>query len=253
MLRFGWNWTYFGHILLKLELCLHLLLPCFWLLSVARLNAVNPTSPYSFLSFKIAVQLNFPDAVKFTLSGAGVNGTYRALQLHFHWRGANSATGGSEHTVDGLYYEAEVKRETETSFSVLCRNAFCSVHCCGSWHRRVSKHQTCWLASGDSIKGRPLTLFFCVDCSLAFAWGRLSLSRRYCRANAFLPTLGCNLAWKSVRCVSKNRKFIPTEGLWLGDSSAIGFTLNDSCFRLSIQVKLATTFRKSGMGRLSSM
>jgi len=42
------------------------------------------------------------------LSGEGINGTYTALQLHFHWIGKDSKTGGSEHTVNGRYFDAEV-------------------------------------------------------------------------------------------------------------------------------------------------
>nr|CAB3262943.1 uncharacterized protein LOC100185503 [Phallusia mammillata] len=55
------------------------------------------------------VQLNFPGGKEFKLSGMGFNGTYTALQLHFHWRAANSTIdGGSEHSVNEKYYDAEM-------------------------------------------------------------------------------------------------------------------------------------------------
>ena len=56
----------------------------------------------------ISVQLNLPSDKQFKLSGKGLGGTYSALQLHFHWVAKKSTTGGSEHTINGNHYEAEV-------------------------------------------------------------------------------------------------------------------------------------------------
>lgn len=40
-------------------------------------------------------------------SGSALPGTYKVVQLHLHW-GEDLQTGGSEHTVDGNYYWAEL-------------------------------------------------------------------------------------------------------------------------------------------------
>lgn len=41
-----------------------------------------------------------------TMSGGGLDGTYSALQFHFHW--GSSDMLGSEHSIDGERYEAEL-------------------------------------------------------------------------------------------------------------------------------------------------
>lgn len=41
------------------------------------------------------------------LTGGPLSGTYRLRQIHFHW-GSNDEAG-SEHTVDGMKYAAEVR------------------------------------------------------------------------------------------------------------------------------------------------
>lgn len=41
------------------------------------------------------------------LKGGPVSGTYRLKQFHFHWGSTDGA--GSEHTVDGKKYPAEVR------------------------------------------------------------------------------------------------------------------------------------------------
>ena len=40
------------------------------------------------------------------IKGAGLPGTYRIAQLHFHWGSDNNK--GSEHTIDGNAYPLEV-------------------------------------------------------------------------------------------------------------------------------------------------
>lgn len=57
-------------------------------------------------------------AVKFNLaeggvevSGGGLNGTYSAIQFHFHWGGGEHHPG-SEHMIDGKRYPIEVERHT---------------------------------------------------------------------------------------------------------------------------------------------
>ncbi|XP_077967033.1 uncharacterized protein LOC120343427 [Styela clava] len=54
------------------------------------------------------VKLNFPANKTFILSGGGMGeNKYRALQLHIHWATPGS-TDGSEHTVNGGHYPAEM-------------------------------------------------------------------------------------------------------------------------------------------------
>lgn len=52
--------------------------------------------------------LGFP-----VLTGGPLSGTYRLRQIHFHW-GSNDEAG-SEHTVDGMKYAAEVRLYMESS------------------------------------------------------------------------------------------------------------------------------------------
>ena len=61
-------------------------------------------------SSSFLVQLNLPNTA-FKL--IGVNGNnYTALQLHFHWvtklSSENEENAGSEHTINGQHYDAEV-------------------------------------------------------------------------------------------------------------------------------------------------
>jgi carbonic anhydrase len=42
----------------------------------------------------------------FSVSGGGLSGTFSTLQFHFHW--GSDDTKGSEHTVNGKKYPAEV-------------------------------------------------------------------------------------------------------------------------------------------------
>lgn len=52
-----------------------------------------------------SVQISLPPTMRMTAS----DGTeYVALQMHFHWGGAPFDVSGSEHTVDGLRYVAEI-------------------------------------------------------------------------------------------------------------------------------------------------
>lgn len=38
----------------------------------------------------------------------GLPGLYTAVQMHLHWGGLDLETSGSEHTIDGMRYFAEV-------------------------------------------------------------------------------------------------------------------------------------------------
>lgn len=48
------------------------------------------------------------------MSGGGLDGTYSALQFHFHW--GSSDMLGSEHSIDGERYEAEVGNPSSPIF-----------------------------------------------------------------------------------------------------------------------------------------
>ena len=50
-------------------------------------------------------QISF-DSHVYNVSGGGLNGTYTTVQFHLHWGTMNDK--GSEHTVDGMMYPAEV-------------------------------------------------------------------------------------------------------------------------------------------------
>lgn len=50
-----------------------------------------------------------PGAEHIAISGGGLPGRYRALQLHFHW--GSLSTNGSEHTVDGQQLPMEVGKK----------------------------------------------------------------------------------------------------------------------------------------------
>lgn len=48
-----------------------------------------------------------------SISGGGLSGRYRAMQLHFHW--GSLAGNGSEHTLDGRQLPMEVREEKPPS------------------------------------------------------------------------------------------------------------------------------------------
>ena len=60
--------------------------------------------------------MSFPPRV-YNVSGGGLNGVYTTVQFHFHW-GANNNVG-SEHTVDGKEYAAEVSKSIEMYWFLL--------------------------------------------------------------------------------------------------------------------------------------
>ena len=63
-----------------------------------------------------ALEMSFPPRV-YNVSGGGLNGVYTTVQFHFHW-GANNNVG-SEHTVDGKEYAAEVSKRIEIYWFLL--------------------------------------------------------------------------------------------------------------------------------------
>lgn len=66
----------------------------------APLAAPPPRPPFS-----LPVQISLPPTMRMTTA----EGTeYIAVQMHFHWGGAALEISGSEHTIDGLRYAAEV-------------------------------------------------------------------------------------------------------------------------------------------------
>ena len=51
------------------------------------------------------LQISF-DSHMYNVSGGGLTETYTTVQFHLHWGSSNDK--GSEHTVDGMMYPAEV-------------------------------------------------------------------------------------------------------------------------------------------------
>lgn len=55
--------------------------------------------------FFISVQIALPSTMKIK---KGLPHVYTAVQMHLHWGGLDLETSGSEHTIDGMRYMAEV-------------------------------------------------------------------------------------------------------------------------------------------------
>lgn len=71
----------------------------------SRPGPPTPTHAACCPSPSLPVQISLPPTMRMTAS----DGTeYVALQMHFHWGSAPFGVSGSEHTVDGLRYVAEV-------------------------------------------------------------------------------------------------------------------------------------------------
>ena len=60
-----------------------------------------------------ALEMTFPARV-YNVSGGGLTGVYTTVQFHFHWGPDNSV--GSEHTVNGKEYAAEVRKRFSPHF-----------------------------------------------------------------------------------------------------------------------------------------
>ncbi|KAI6073638.1 Carbonic anhydrase 6 [Aix galericulata] len=52
-----------------------------------------------------SVQIDLPPTLRIA---RGLPGLYTAVQMHLHWEGLDLETSGSEHTLDGMRYVAEV-------------------------------------------------------------------------------------------------------------------------------------------------
>jgi len=66
---------------------------------------MNSYSPQSCLFLTVEIQL--PQTMKIT---KGFPDQYTAVQMHLHWGGWDLEASGSEHTMDGIRYMAEVHR-----------------------------------------------------------------------------------------------------------------------------------------------
>lgn len=62
------------------------------------------------------VQISLPSTMRIT---KGLPHIYTAVQMHLHWGGWDLEASGSEHTVDGIRYMAEV-RHFVALISLLC-------------------------------------------------------------------------------------------------------------------------------------
>lgn len=54
----------------------------------------------------LPVQIDLPATMSIS---RGLPGQYRAVQMHLHWGGLDLESSGSEHTIDGMRYFAEVR------------------------------------------------------------------------------------------------------------------------------------------------
>ncbi|XP_016070038.1 PREDICTED: carbonic anhydrase 6 [Miniopterus natalensis] len=59
---------------------------------------------FSMINNGHTVQISLPPTMRMTANDT----EYVALQMHFHWGGASSEISGSEHTIDGVRYVAEM-------------------------------------------------------------------------------------------------------------------------------------------------
>ncbi|XP_066539230.1 carbonic anhydrase 2-like [Hoplias malabaricus] len=74
---------------------------------VALAPSYDPSTSLDILNNGHSVQVTFADdADSSSLTGGPISGTYRLKQFHFHW--GSSDDKGSEHTVDGKTYPAEL-------------------------------------------------------------------------------------------------------------------------------------------------
>ena len=70
-------------------------------------NYDNTPAGVNFTAKNTGKGLNIEfDSHVFNVSGGDLNGTYTTVQFHLHWGSSNY--NGSEHTVDGMMYPAEV-------------------------------------------------------------------------------------------------------------------------------------------------
>ncbi|RLV87461.1 hypothetical protein DV515_00015672 [Chloebia gouldiae] len=72
----------------------------------------------------------------------GLPGVYTAVQMHLHWGGLDLETSGSEHTIDGMRYFAEVR---------VAQGCHQSGGLWGSpWERGAASHRACREARGKA-------------------------------------------------------------------------------------------------------
>jgi len=72
-----------------------------------------------------ALEMSFPARV-YNVSGGGLTGVYATVQFHFHWGPDNSV--GSEHTVNGKEYAAELSESRKIFASLSLTFFFLSGH-----------------------------------------------------------------------------------------------------------------------------
>jgi len=63
-------------------------------------------SVYRFTDTAVVITLTYASLPKISISGGDLSGNFSLFQFHFHW--GSSKIAGSEHTVDGAQYPAEV-------------------------------------------------------------------------------------------------------------------------------------------------
>ncbi|XP_071494215.1 carbonic anhydrase 4-like [Diadema antillarum] len=65
------------------------------------------------------VQVTLPSNSYF-MRGGGLSCKYQALQFHFHW--GSDSTKGSEHSMDGVTYPAEIGCQTNRNFDAIVKS-----------------------------------------------------------------------------------------------------------------------------------
>ena len=111
-----------------------------------------------------ALELSFPEKV-YNVSGGVLAGVYTTVQFHFHWGPDNSV--GSEHTVNGKEYAAEVS-DSRKFFCQLVINSFLFVisrslfFFLTSLGLLFSAHRTILLLVANLFSSCPFFLF-CAD------------------------------------------------------------------------------------------
>lgn len=83
-----------------------------------------------------SVQIDLPPTMNIS---RGLPGVYTAVQMHLHWGGLDLESSGSEHTIDGMRYFAEVRVARG------CRAALGS-----PWERGTAPHRACREARGKA-------------------------------------------------------------------------------------------------------
>ncbi|XP_031447929.1 carbonic anhydrase 15-like isoform X2 [Phasianus colchicus] len=76
-----------------------------------------PPGKWRLLNDGHTVMLSLESTEHIAISGGGLPGRYRALQLHFHW--GSPSSNGSEHAVDGQQLPMEVSEAANSNYNTI--------------------------------------------------------------------------------------------------------------------------------------